>query len=219
MGFFKDFIEKVKLYVKIPDETTSKEKLKETILNALIYLSIFIFFSNFFNIVMLYFFVKPSQPEEYDFYNVVFDKFYDKLKKDEDNSSVLISYLTLYPIVLIVFYTLLWLLFSFCQIIFAKIFSLELTFKDLFKITIFSLTPLHLAAFFLWIPCIGPLIVFIAFFTSLAYMTMTIQIITNIEEWKARLIVLAPIIILVILFIILVILSKIYGEKKRRRFR
>ena len=42
------FIEKVKLYTKLPDEKSSEEKLKETISNALIYLSIFIFCSKFF---------------------------------------------------------------------------------------------------------------------------------------------------------------------------
>jgi hypothetical protein len=212
MVLLKWFIEKVKLYAKLPDEKSSEEKLKETISNTLIYLSIFIFCSNFFNIVMLYLLVRPSQLEEYEIYNGIFNNFYEELKKNDNAMSVLISYLIFYPMFLIVSYSFLWLLFSFCQLIFAKIFSLKLTFQDLFKIAIFSATPLHLSAFFLWLPSIGPLIVFLAFLSSLSYMIKTIQMITNIDEWKATLIVIAPI-------IILVILSKIYGEKKRKSFR
>jgi len=201
MDFFKDFIEKVKLYVKVPDEKSSKEKLKETISTTLTYASIFVFSSSLLNGIMSYIFINlfPSQ----------LSQFYNELKPHE--SSLFFLMIIILPIVSVIFHILFTAIYSLLQKVVALIFSVKLSFQDLFKITVFSSTPVYLAGFFQWIPCIGLLISLIASFVSIYYVVKTISIITKISTLKALAIVVLSLIASFLLIFILLFLFSLFS--------
>jgi len=201
MDFFKDFIEKVKLYVKVPDEKSSKEKLKETISTTLTYASIFVFSSSLLNGIMPYIFINlfPSS---------LLSQFYNKLTPYE---SSLLFLIVISPIISVIFHILFTAIYSLLQNVVALIFSVKLSFQDLFKITVFSSTPVYLAGFFQWIPCIGLLISLIASFVSIYYVVKTISIITKISTLKALAIVVLSLIASFLLIFILLFLFSLFS--------
>ncbi len=200
MDFFKDFIEKVKLYVKVPDEKSSKEKLKETISTTLTYASIFVFSSSLLNGFMSYLFINlfPSQ----------LSQFYNELTPYE---SSLLFLIVISPIISVIFHILFTAIYCLLQKVVALIFSVDLSFQDLFKITVFSSTPLYLAGFFQWIPCIGLLTSLIASFVSIYYLVKTISIITKISTLKALAIVILSLIASLVLIFILLFLFSLFS--------
>lgn len=200
MDFFNDFIEKVKLYVKVPDEKSSKEKLKETISTALTYASIFVFSSSLLNGFMSYLFINifPSQ----------LSQFYNGLTQYE---SSLLFLIVISPIISVIFHILFTAIYSLLQKFVALIFSVKISFQDLFKITVFSSTPVYLVNFFQWIPCIGLLISLIASFVSIYYVVKTISIITKISTLKALAIVILSLIASFVLIFILLFLFSLFS--------